>query len=394
MGAGSGQSSIPARKLAERLRALRDREHVPLTQDQLAIALGGEDRLSAPIISRWENPNDDRLPPPQRLDAYARLFCTSRSFAREGQRLLQDEELTDQERQRKAELYAELCELRDRAQSTGESPLANGQRSSIWHFSDGEAVSIICPRAPDPPSYASRDHLNYTRSANYADLDALLTVLEQVKAVNPASKIRIVLPEELTSEFALKHLIIIGGAAVEAATPTIADTHRVRLPVNDKSLFASDIPLPIARSIPDTETHLFDCCVGNEKREFRSRLDPSGTLNQDIGLIGRCPNPYSSGKTVTVLSGITSRGVHGAALCFADSGVRDKNERYLRDAFDHTDRFCILMQVPVLNDKAMPPELWADTTILYEWSDETKARWKRLSLALLCLYADRLPRSA
>ena len=380
MGVGSSQSSIPARKLAERLRALRDREHEPLTQDQLAIALGGEDRLSAPIISRWENPNDDRLPPPQRLDTYARLFCTSRSFASERPRLLQDEELTDQERQRKAELYAELCELRDRVQSTGESLLGTGQRSSIWRFADEEAVSIVCPEILDPPPYARQDHLNYTRSSKYADLDALLVVLEQVKAVNPKSVIKIMAPRDLKEDYLLKHLIMIGGAVVEASTSTSADTHNVRLPVYDKEVFDSDIPLPIAR--PHEETHFFECKVGDEERKFWSERDDNQALAYDVGLIGRCPHLITRGRTVTVLSGITSRGVHGAALCFADPHVRDENERYLRETFASTDRFCMLMRIRVLDNGAVPPNLWGDSTVLYEWSDDTGGRWKGLSLVL------------
>jgi hypothetical protein len=377
MVAESGQSSIPARKLAERLRALREREFQPLTQDQLAIGLGGEDRLSSTVISHWEKPNADRLPPQQRLDAYARLFCTSRSFASGDPRMLPEEELTDQERRREAELKAELRELRDRTLSTGEALLGTGQPSSIWYFSDKEeeAVSIVCPEAPDPPSYARRDHLNYTHLAQFADLDALMEILQQVKAVNPKRAIRIMRPEELKRESVLEHLILIGGAVVEVATPASADTHKVELPVLGRRLFASDIPLPVARSIPGTETHRFDCRVGDEKREFTSTRDSSGALTHDIGLIGRCPHPMKSGKTVTVLSGITSRGVHGAAQCFTDSDVRDENERYLRDTYASTDKFCLLMQVPVLNDVALPPELWRDDTVVYAWSEKTGARW-------------------
>ena len=59
-------------------------------------------------VSLWEKPGSDRLPPPPRLAAYARLFCTSRSFTSGTPRLLRDEELTEQERRREAELYDEL----------------------------------------------------------------------------------------------------------------------------------------------------------------------------------------------------------------------------------------------------------------------------------------------
>ena len=76
-----------------------------------------------------------------------------------------------------------------------------------------------------------------------------------------------------------------------------------------------------------------------------------------------------------MLSGITSRGVHGAALCFIDSHLRDTNERYLESTFGNAESFCILMNIPVQNNVALPPNLWRENTRLYEWSAETGARW-------------------
>ena len=69
MVAENDQPSIPARRLAERLRDLREREH--LTQKQLARILGGAEALSIATISLWEKPGSDRLPP----RAAARRLC-------------------------------------------------------------------------------------------------------------------------------------------------------------------------------------------------------------------------------------------------------------------------------------------------------------------------------
>ena len=63
MAADTDHPSIPAMRLAERLRRLREQEH--LTQKQLARALGG----SITAVSMWEKPGSDRLPPPTRLAA-------------------------------------------------------------------------------------------------------------------------------------------------------------------------------------------------------------------------------------------------------------------------------------------------------------------------------------
>jgi transcriptional regulator with XRE-family HTH domain len=358
MVADSDQPSIPARRLAERLRDLREREH--LTQKQLARILGGTEALSIATISLWEKPGSDRLPPPQRLAAYARLFCTSQSFSGDRPRLLSPGELSEQERERESELYDELIALRERTQSTTVPEPVKAQRSAIWHFPDPIAVSIVCSDAIEPPPYSETSHLNYSRYARYADLDALVEVYGQVRADNPGRMIRILPTRRLAQDFALCHLIIIGGAASDAA-----------------SLFAQDIPLPAAEAIPGTDpvTHLFKCNVGDEQRKFGSSRDDDANLIQDVGLIARGPHPIIPGGTVTLLSGITSRGVHGAALCFIDSHLRDTNQRYLETAFGNVESFCILMNIPVQNETALPPNLWRENTRLYEWSAETGARW-------------------
>ena len=176
MVADSDHPSIPARRLAERLRDLREREYKqltqkpsPLTQKQLAKVLGGAEALSIATVSLWEKPGSNRLPPPQRLATYARLFCSSRSFEAGSPRLLRDDELTEQERERERELYAELLALRERAQSTGPSthrPRAACTRAPQFDLahSGRPAVSIVCSDAPeeDRPSYADPSHLNYS----------------------------------------------------------------------------------------------------------------------------------------------------------------------------------------------------------------------------------------
>jgi transcriptional regulator with XRE-family HTH domain len=361
MVADSDHPSSPARSLADRLRDLREREYGAFTQTQLARVLGGPGRkLSNATISQWENPDSGRLPPPQRLATYARLFCTARSFASGAPRLLRDDELTEQEREREAELYSELLELRDLAQTADVTPVLLDHRRSIWSFPDQKAISIVCSDAIDPPSYADPGHLNYSRYSRHADLDALVEVFGQLRADNPHSFIRILPAKSLELDFALNHVVIIGGAASR-------DTER---------WFAQDIPLPTAQEVTQEvgKTHIFKCTVEGETREFSS-LRHDGALIQDVGLIARGPHPNIPGRTVTVLGGITSRGVHGAALCFTDPHVRDTNEQYIEDAFGNAEAFCILVNIPVRNNSALPPNLWRDNIRLYEWSTQTGAHW-------------------
>ena len=87
---------------------------------QLARVLGGAEALSGATVSLWEKPGSDRLPPPPRLEAYARLFCTSRSVASGPPRLLGDDELTDQEQgQRGGTVPKTSSPCAEQAQSTG-----------------------------------------------------------------------------------------------------------------------------------------------------------------------------------------------------------------------------------------------------------------------------------
>jgi transcriptional regulator with XRE-family HTH domain len=363
---GRGHASIPARILSERLRELREREFRPLTQKQLARAIGGAESLSISTVSLWEKPGSDRLPPAERLAAYARLFCTERSFSSGAPHLLRDDELTEQESARETELYEELLDLRDRALSTDAAttprspePRLIEQHHSLWRFPDDNAVSIVCSDAPreDRPSYADHGHLNYSRYARHADLDALIEIYGQVKADNAGSWIRILPPRSLERDFALNHLVIIGGAAVDDVAPWLT----------------RDDLLPAVHESGDT--YFFTYEVDGEVREFKSEHDSDGTMTYDVGFIARAPHKLVPGRVVIVLGGITSRGVHGAALAFTDTHVRDANLRYLIDTFGEADTFCILMRIPVRNQEALPPNLTDGDARLYEWSSDTGARW-------------------
>ena len=108
----------PRVALARRLRGLRQ-EHWPgrrLTQPELAWALGGSGRrLSVPSISSWESVTDPKVPPPERLEAYATFFATNRSIEDEP-RLLRLEDMTDEELQVREALLQELMQLHTSAQ--------------------------------------------------------------------------------------------------------------------------------------------------------------------------------------------------------------------------------------------------------------------------------------
>src|SRR5579863_2338300 len=106
-------SQDPRQLLAQRLRGLR--EDRKITQPQLAAAFGGGKPLSVPLISSWESQTNPHIPPPARLEGYAAVFATSRSFDSAVPRRLSSDEMTDEERRAMTELRQELTHLRSDA---------------------------------------------------------------------------------------------------------------------------------------------------------------------------------------------------------------------------------------------------------------------------------------
>src|SRR5438067_1572073 len=104
----------PRLLMARRLRALREDRwpDLKITQSQLAQALGGDKPLSVPLISSWETQANPKIPPPARIDGYAALFATRRSFTGDTPRLIKPADMDDGERQEMAEIRRELTQLR------------------------------------------------------------------------------------------------------------------------------------------------------------------------------------------------------------------------------------------------------------------------------------------
>ena len=97
-----------AQQLAQQLKRLRQ-GRPRLTQDKLAAAFSAEEQLAAATVSSWESSKAPKLPPPHRLEAYARFFATPRSAEGEP-RLLRVDELTSDEKRAYEKLAAELSQ--------------------------------------------------------------------------------------------------------------------------------------------------------------------------------------------------------------------------------------------------------------------------------------------
>ena len=304
---------------------------------------GAKGAVSAAAVSSWENPSSDRLVPSSRLDAYARLFCTPRSFEG-GIRQLADAELTPSEREILAELKEELVGLRDAAASQGASV---GAARSIWHFPDGSRITLVCSR--QPPS-ADPEDLNYERFSALADLDALIDIYGAIRAYNPMSRVVIMAAQDLTQRDVSSHLVLIGGLAWATVNPS----------------FSRIFPIPIQPGDPADSGAIVVNDPDDGEHKFEYEI-VDGVLVRDVGFFARGENPSAPRRTLTICGGITTRGVRGAARCFIDPEMRERNEQYLFPQFPKGSTYCIVMRVPVWNKDPLTPDLSKKENRLFEW---------------------------
>lgn len=361
---GEPTGPLPAgASLASRLRELR-RSGFPgvrLTQLQLANALSEDEPVADSTLSAWENVRSPTLPPHSRLSAYAQFFATERSL-RGTPRLVPLEELTPAEDEARQELERQLFRLRDDARE----PSAAGRQ--FWRFDDDAPVAVICSdlRKSDGlvlGRLAEEDNPNYAELYSYGDLDALLDLNGHLRATNPNA--RVSLRREATRGNLPNHLVILGGIAWNDATRRLNDM----------------LPLPV-RQVADAKIpsgEIFTTIGPDGGKAFlpRWREDDPGTrespgvLLEDVGMLARVPNPYNGLRTLTYCNGIHSRGVLGAVRCLTDPVVRDDNEQWLEETFPGSDRFVILMRVPVLGGQTVSPSLKNPGTVLFQWPDNT-----------------------
>jgi len=340
--------------LGKRLRELREREFGRLTQGALGGAFGGAgDPLSPTTISMWET--GQRIVPSAWLESYARLFCTPRSFEGGKVHIVSVANLTSAERDRQEELLSELRGLRDSAVSQEEQASSFREAQSMWHFPDGSRITLVCSRLPPErrPPGADPTDLNYVKFSDLADLDSLIEIYGAVKAHNPTSQVVIMAAQDLDQRDVASHLVFIGGRVWEVVTPW----------------FSPIFPIPIEAGDPTDRGAIVVRDNDGGEHEFKySQVD--GKLVEDVGFFARGENPSAPRRTLTICNGITTRGVRGAARCFIDPEMEERNYQYLkRPQFPEGSTYCIVMRVPVVNNDPLTPDLSKKENRLFEWSN-------------------------
>ncbi|MBC8093049.1 MAG: helix-turn-helix transcriptional regulator [Pseudonocardia sp.] len=353
--------------MARRLYDLRT-QHFPdvrLTQEVLGRALGGDQALSVPTISSWENGGSGKIPPVRRLAAYATFFSTHRSVEGAEPRLLGEDELTATEKVRREGLRVELLRLRDAAQSGSSSELRLVKdpltRHGTLRFEGTRRITIVGARYPleDQVRLPDADPFDPDHNvlSGYVDIDALVEIHGHIRAVNPDSEVRIQNAADMRPDDYTSHLVLLGGIDLNIATRRFVD--RLDLPVHQVSG-------------PDRRTDAYYEVRDETRRsEFRPVFLPGdrGELWEDVAQFVRTRNPLNAKRTVIICNGIYARGTLGAVRALTDARFRDRNEEYLAARFADTPMASLVMRVQVLGGQTVTPD-WSDPSVrLHEWPE-------------------------
>jgi hypothetical protein len=342
-------------ELALQLRFLR-MEHWPdskLTQAVLASALGENVKLSPATVASWESRTAPKLPPRERVVAYAQFFATRRSLG-PPPALVPTGSFTSGEQAAHQALLDKLLQLHSAARGSAvpEEPIA-ARRS--WHFADSGPLTLVCAKLPkeEAPELAAPGNPNYTQLAGFGDLDAMVELHGHLRAENPVMGVFYKSSPDVKADDLSGHVVIIGGIAWNDVMTRLIDLSR--LPVRQEEepgLKTGDIFLTQADDGP---------------QKYLPQWSPSTrALMEDVGLLVRMPNPLNSNRTLTMCNGIHSRGVLGAARTLTDARLRESNEQYIARNFPE-NQFGILMRVQVIEGETLTPDFHTEGTVLYQW---------------------------
>jgi hypothetical protein len=311
--------------------------------------------VAAGTVSTWENHRNPAPLPEQRLEPYARLFASSRSWT-DKPHLVPEAELTSEEKARRDEVLAELRELW-LATRIGTTQQASSHRS--WFFYDDGPLTIICPDAPEGAMgpLAAPSNPNYTELHAYADVDALMELWGHIRAENSTTfAARFKRASQFDADDLSGHVVLLGGIAWNELTRHVEQLLQRLLPVRQvelKGLTTGDI---------------FEITQNGEESRFLPVWDTDDprNLTEDVAFLARIANPFNSTRTLTICNGIHGRGVVGAVRALTDELLRDSNEAYLAERFPRGE-FAVLLRVLVINGRALSPDLRQPQTRLYEW---------------------------
>ncbi len=221
--------------------------------------------------------------------------------------------------------------------------------------------------------YANPWHPNAIQSLHNGDADAVVELVGHVRAENPGIDVRWLPADELSSDDLTGHVIVLGGADTRPTARSALTylLNRLDLPVTTRLQAQGDREYDYEfvvtlgdEGVPSItgerlENHAPKFVLDRDGRRVLDGGQPR--LEYDVALLGRFANPLNLSATVTLCSGIFSRGTYGAARALSDATLRGRNERYLAGRFD-LQNFWLLMHVPVFPGQAGALTLTPDLT--------------------------------
>lgn len=374
------ESDDPRLLLARRLRALREERwpDIKITQLQLAQALGGTRPLSVPLISSWESKVSPAIPPLPRLEGYAVLFASRRSFGGADPHLISLKDMSEEERQATNELRQELVSLRNRAIAAGHLsglPGAENRGSTAWpstvprplprgpwHFEDGSKITIVCAQWPPEMlskiPYTDVNEPDYIELLTYSELDALVMSYGHLRAANPSSEVEYFRSGLLPPANYSSHLVSLGGTDWNVMTASLLK--KLGLPVKQVADWDKD----------DGQFFEVEEDAGNVRhRAILEEVGGGKILREDVALFAQAINPFNQNRSATICCGMYGRGTYGVVRALTDPEFRDRNTMYLQSRFGESRSYCLVIRVPVENNNTLTPDWTQDDTRLFEWSD-------------------------
>jgi transcriptional regulator with XRE-family HTH domain len=325
--------------LSARLRDLRERRDVQ--QQQVARALG----VSKSVVSGWENLKGDvdKPPTPARLRQIA-TFYASRTLSSP----LQDVELDADEEKTRDQLLSEL------------TTLTASQGRDILAFPPGERIRVICGElsADFRSAHAHQDSVNYVRMLSCGDLDSVVEIYGYLREMNPESDVQIRKAREIQENDPNSHLVVIGNLSREEWNESrLAVTLPVAQPRDDSS--------------PDGEPFEFTDSTGRRQRRSATLSEhrEGNPVTEDIGFLARRSNPTNSNYSMTIFSGVYTRGVYGAVRAITDRDYADANQDYIRHRFGESASYGLLIRVTVLDGSVPTPDFRDQDCIFFDYAD-------------------------
>jgi hypothetical protein len=224
----------------------------------------------------------------------------------------------------------------------------------FWELPDGAPVRIVCGALANPPDIADPVNRNYIRLAGFADLDSLVALYAHVWRCNPNSDVRFLQADELVDDdLTSPHLVLLGNLG---RMQTEISAWLPKLPV---------------RQVVDDNVRNGEVFVVEGGRRFGPLPAPEGSggteFVEDVGFLARMPSPIDQKRTLTLFSGIFTRGVYGAVRSRIDQRIAAANTEYLRERFDPARPFGVLMRVLVATSLSPTPRLDDDNVRLFEF---------------------------